>query len=385
MPPQNIRRVPGFKNMLKRGVCNVIGDDGTSLLEAVAEASGELGDNVLIGTNVFTQEPIAMVTLSDGPKWTSFVEAVLQGLLEAEARNITQATASSFPLVPYFGPPCEMMISRAVDGIGNFGQVYERTVGAKLPREGLNQLRTDRCENQLKHPGGLVYGIPFGRPIKEDPRTEKTGKLANVLEQGLLKCGVSTNVTTSEFNIAICEAIATALFGEVSNRTEIVSLPMEFNNSFGSLLDDEIDIVVGALSSNFPPMEGSLKDFSFSRPYLFSPLHDDRLDASLLVTKSEDHRYSSFVQWVIDAIVNAETNLFSKEEKDKADFLNATVDVSPLYGKWYGRIFKDIISTVGNYEEIFERTMNVARSGCNLPNTAAPHGPQHFPFLFHGL
>ena len=98
---------------------------------------------------------------------------LVQGLLEAEARNITQATASTFPAIAYGDQQYSNMIIRAVSSIGNFADVYEETIGVEIPRTGLNLLRTGACEDGK----GLIYGVPFGGALRDDPLAEGRGKV----------------------------------------------------------------------------------------------------------------------------------------------------------------------------------------------------------------
>jgi hypothetical protein len=404
IPLQNLRIVPNFTNVLKDEVCNVIGTDASMLAESLKVASPDsVVENTDIGRNVFTKEPLAMVTRPDDYEWTLLVETVLQGLLEAEARNITQATASNFPSVPYAGSEHERMVVQAVGSVGNFGELYNRTIGSQLPRVGLNRLRTDNnCE---QHEGGLIYGRPFGRILEGDPLTQDGGgRIADILNRTKFRCGVpisrnSSILKTSQedlplFNVQICEAISAALFGR-PGRVEIVPLVGSPEDAFVPLLEDKVDgkvdVIAGAGSIVLPMVGRTLKDYVLSRPYFYHPTEDGTTDAFVLATKSNDHEWSMFVQLIIDSVIVADEVSITQEDVLRFQSLSSVISTSEfvpestIFGRSYDKIRMNVIRAVGNYQEIYERTVNATRSSsCNALNSA-PHGPQHYPFLFEGL
>jgi hypothetical protein len=373
IPNQNIRIVDTFDNVLQDEQCNVIADEAYRIADHLRLASPGSNETIVVGSNAFTREPLAMVTRSDDYEWTLFVETVFQGLLEAEARNITQERSIDFGDIPYFGSGYNRTVAQAVGRVGNFGRVYDREIGSELKRLGLNRLRRNNCEE-----GGLIYGFPFGNILEGDPRDNGSGKLAEIVNRTRMRCGVpsmSESLGQYMFNVEICNAISAAIFGSVGH-VDLVKVPPS-TESFDKLLSDEVDVLTGAGSGLLPLLGRGLQDLFFSRPYFFSPLDDGTHEAFLLMTKSDDHQWSMFVQWIIDSVILAEEIYISRSQ---GKFLPEV----KLFGPSYDQMFRDVISAVGNYGEMYNRTMNVSRSGCNQLNIA-PHGPQHFPFLFQGL
>lgn len=69
----------------------------------------------------------------------------------------------------------------------------------------------------------------------------------------------------------------------------------------------------------------------------------------------------------------AEENYISNSTSDEMPLVN-------LFGPTYQNMFRDAISVVGNYGEMYAGSVEefVPRAGRNLPNIV-PLGPQHYP------
>jgi hypothetical protein len=375
LPLQHIQVVDNFNNVLKDGTCNVIGREASSMAGGLLTASGGTEEEYFIGSNAFTKEPLAITTRSDDYEWYFFIETFLQGLLKAEALNITQADASMFPSIPYVGPGYDRMMEQAIGSIGNFGELYKRTVGPEHPRVGLNRLRTDNCKDE----GGLIYSIPFGGVLDGNPVKDADGQLGEIVNRKQLRCGVPIvdDYGVSRFNVEICKAISAALFDGAVDHFERVPFTVGSYEAFDLLLSNEVDILVGAGTLSLSMLGRDIQKFALSKPYLFYPTDDETMEGFVLATRSSDHQWSVFSEWIVMSVINAEEMVISKEQGVFSPEVG-------LFGPSYDRIFRDVILAVGNYGEIYERTMNTTRSGCNRLNVA-PHGPQHFPFLFEGL
>ena len=120
-------------------------------------------------------EPVAPAVRQDDSQWRDIVSWIVYGLISAEELGITRdnvaATASnpwSFAVLWLLGVPFggevfdpgfgidPQFIRRAIMAMGNYGEIYERTLAAVgIAREGtLNALHTD---------GGLLYAPPYRR------------------------------------------------------------------------------------------------------------------------------------------------------------------------------------------------------------------------------
>jgi general L-amino acid transport system substrate-binding protein len=332
LPLQHIQVHDAFTNVLKYGICNVIGADASYIGHALLAVSGGTDEDFSIGSNVFTQEPMALTTRPDDREWSFFVETFLQGLLEAEAQNVTQANVSMFPSVPYFGSDYESMIAQAVGSIGNFGELYERTIGPRLPREGLNRLRTDNCDDE----GGLIYGFPFGGVLDGDPIKDGGGKLGEVVNRRKIRCGVPSIDDASKFHVEICRAVSAALFGGSTDQVEQIPFSVGSTEALYLVSNNQVDILVGVGANSLPMVGSDLKSFTLSKPYLFHPTDEGGVEYFLLATPN-DHQWSVFTQWVVMFLINAEEMLISREQGD----------FSPgLFGPSYDRIFRDVVLAV---------------------------------------
>ena len=92
-----------------------------------------------------------------------------------------------------------------------------------------------------------------------------------------------------------------------------------------------------------------------------------------LATRQDDSQWSGYVYWVVASTFYAEENFISQSESDEMPLVN-------LFGSAYQSMFRDAISVVGNYGEMYARSVEefVPRDGRNLPNVV-PLGPQHYP------
>jgi len=142
-PPENIvvkKRTSLAAQGLQNGDCNAIAGGFADFTLANSEAGGDTVKYEL-GSNFFTKDPLALVTRQDDQHWSSFVYWVVSSIFFAEERGITQRQSNDMPLVHAFGPTYSRMFRNAIGGVGNYAQIYNRSVAAyKLPRSSLNRL-----------------------------------------------------------------------------------------------------------------------------------------------------------------------------------------------------------------------------------------------------
>lgn len=95
-------------------------------------------------------------------------------------------------------------------------------------------------------------------------------------------------------------------------------------------------------------------------------------DPLALVTRQDDIQWSTFVYWIVMAIVYAEEQDITSETAEKMPLLS-------LFGSDFVECLRNTIRGVGSYKEIYERNVEaeVARSNPNFLNRF-PYGPQHF-------
>ena len=154
---------------LQAGRCDAIGTDATQL--AALRSQFTTPANFVILPERFSKEPYGPVVRRDDPEWFEVVRWALSALIQAEELGVTSQNAeemrrtSQNPDVrrllgadPLLGNALKLdpaWAFNAIRAIGNYGELFERTLGPKTPiglERGLNRLWTD---------GGLMYSWPM--------------------------------------------------------------------------------------------------------------------------------------------------------------------------------------------------------------------------------
>jgi general L-amino acid transport system substrate-binding protein len=154
---------------LQAGRCDAIGTDATQL--AAIRSQFTKPDDFMILPQRFSKEPYGPVIRRDDAEWFDVVRWVVSALIQAEELGVTSANAeemrrtSQNPEVrrllgadPLLGNALKLdpaWAFNAIRAIGNYGELFERTLGPKTPiglERGLNRLWTD---------GGLMYSWPM--------------------------------------------------------------------------------------------------------------------------------------------------------------------------------------------------------------------------------
>jgi general L-amino acid transport system substrate-binding protein len=152
----------------QEGRCEAITSD-RSQLAAKRTALPNPDDNILL-EDVLSKEPLGPVTVNNDSQWFDVVRWVTYGLIQAEEFGITQANVEQkiqdkSPDIKRFlgtdgdlgkqlGLAPDFMVN-AIKAGGNYGEIYERNIGAG------SQLKIDRGLNKLWTDGGLMYSPPF--------------------------------------------------------------------------------------------------------------------------------------------------------------------------------------------------------------------------------
>ncbi len=150
------------------GQCTVLTSD-LSQLYALRLRLAKPRDNVILA-DVISKEPLGPVVRQDDLQWIEIVRWVLFAMLNAEElgvgqRTIGQALRSQKPeamrLVGTSGSFGEEIglsnawAANVVRSVGNYGEVFERNLGARTP------LAIPRGLNQLWNEGGIQYAPPI--------------------------------------------------------------------------------------------------------------------------------------------------------------------------------------------------------------------------------
>ena len=100
----------------------------------------------LDGIKSSTGTGLSVVTHPHDWQWSAFVRWIVMSLIYAEKEGITQARGSDMPVVELFGMDFLQMFQNAVRVVGNYGEVYNRTLQEpyQIVRRGRNLLNVDR-------------------------------------------------------------------------------------------------------------------------------------------------------------------------------------------------------------------------------------------------
>lgn len=127
-------------------------------------------DDYLVLPDIISKEPLGPAVRRGDDEWFAIVKWVVQALIAAEEMGITQARvdalkASPDPAVQRFLGVGEDLgkslgldrewAARAIKAVGNYGEIFERNVGAASP------LKLPRGLNAQWNKGGLMYGLPL--------------------------------------------------------------------------------------------------------------------------------------------------------------------------------------------------------------------------------
>ena len=135
------------------------------------------------------------------------------------------------------------------------------------------------------------------------------------------------------------------------------------------LVQGECNVIIGPIMGIVEP---SLRDLGFEGEYKMGSNRFSK-DPLAMVTRQDDPQFSAFVKWIVSAI-------FYAEEEGINNATSNEIPLVSLFGTLHGRMLKDVIQAVGNYEEIYSNNLEdfVPRAGLNRLSVN-PYGPRHYP------
>jgi general L-amino acid transport system substrate-binding protein len=151
------------------GRCDVLTTDASGLASTRAVKAGNAADYVIL-PEIISKEPLAPTVRHGDDEWFDIVKWTVNALIEAEesgvtSGNVDQMAKSDNPNIkrllgatPGMGKNLgldEQWALRAIKQVGNYGEIFERNVGANTP------LKLQRGINALWTKGGLMYAPPF--------------------------------------------------------------------------------------------------------------------------------------------------------------------------------------------------------------------------------
>ena len=171
--PQTFPEIDPTYAAYEEGRCDAVTSDRSQLV--ARRTAFENPDDHLILEEVMSKEPLGPVAPLGDDQWFNIVKWVVYATIEAEEQGITQANVADMaetsdnpvvlrllgqtvpdtdPFESGLGLEPDWVID-VISAVGNYGEIYERNLGAGTPFElerGLNSLWTD---------GGLLYAPPY--------------------------------------------------------------------------------------------------------------------------------------------------------------------------------------------------------------------------------
>jgi len=150
------------------GRCDALTSDASQL--AGTRAVAPKPDDYIILPDIISKEPLAPVVRHGDNQWKDIVNYAVLAMIEAEelginSKNIDEQLKSTIPKVQRFlgvtpgnGKALgldEKWAYNIVKQVGNYGEIFERSVGKNTP------LKLERGLNALWKNGGLMYSPPF--------------------------------------------------------------------------------------------------------------------------------------------------------------------------------------------------------------------------------
>merc|ERR1719401_1628812 len=118
--------------MMSNGTCNVWATDRTSLLR-IASTDAFCDQNITVGREMMTKEPLAMVTRNSDVEFSNVVNWVVQALFYGEEQGLTKNVSLCRNNAKSMFPPASgMNFLNAVYCVGNYGEIYESAESAVL-------------------------------------------------------------------------------------------------------------------------------------------------------------------------------------------------------------------------------------------------------------
>jgi general L-amino acid transport system substrate-binding protein len=151
------------------GRCAAYTTDASGLASTRNKEAKNPADHLIL-PELISKEPLGPMVRRGDDEWFAIVKWVIYGLLEAEENGITQANlaqmkTSTDPAVQRILGTGEDMgkllgldrdwLARSIKTTGNYGEMFERNVGAK------SALKLPRGANNLWNKGGLMYAMPI--------------------------------------------------------------------------------------------------------------------------------------------------------------------------------------------------------------------------------
>ncbi len=151
------------------GRCQAYTTDASALAFIRAKEAPNPDDYTVL-PEIISKEPLAPAVRRGDDEWFAIVKWTVNALIEAEELGITQARVDGLKASPDPAIQCFLGVgedlgkslgldrdwaARAVKAVGNYGEIFNRNVGADSP------LKLPRGLNALWNKGGILYAQPL--------------------------------------------------------------------------------------------------------------------------------------------------------------------------------------------------------------------------------
>lgn len=183
---QPVRDEADGRVQLQNQACDAL-TGGVSTLAATRTVLDNPNAYVLL-PEVIARRPLAVIVRENDSGWSDVVRWTVNALLLAEQLGVTQANAETLAETSPSGEVRRLLGAqddvgaavglerdwglRMIQAVGNYGELFDRNVGARSPlrlQRGLNALWT-------ANPPGLMYALPLGEPDQGSAAPEATGR-----------------------------------------------------------------------------------------------------------------------------------------------------------------------------------------------------------------
>jgi len=167
--PLVIEKLDEVENAFFSGRCDAYTTDRSGLAATRASKAPNPDDYVIL-PEVISKEPLAPAVRHGDDEWFDVVKWTVFAMIQAEEKGITSQNVDA--MLKSDDPEVQRMLGvspgmgkalhlddkwayNIIKQVGNYGEVFERNVGAKSP------LKLERGLNRLWTQGGLMYAMPF--------------------------------------------------------------------------------------------------------------------------------------------------------------------------------------------------------------------------------
>lgn len=354
-PPSFLLRGSSFdiNEMFKQGDCNVLATNLVVFASNDHLISGITSGQYVFGNELLSEDMLSIASRNDDAQWHDIIHGTFEGVTRGYTNSVAAQNASR--CLPSQSNISFMMAPLCV---GNLAEILYRHFSAYfkyIEEWSGHQLNASKVN-------GAIYAPRYG--TLDCPTCTDAGTLHRIIQRKQLNCGViddPKNTGLSSMSKFYCHAVAAAIFQGDPSAVSITYIDFA-DNSLRDLSERGLDMVAGESRYGLkgwwsPDLSGWSADlagrFSFSVPYYYTSLDDGQFGKDIsLVTRADDVLFSSFVNAVVTATINAEEDGVTQSNSEKMPLIG-------LFGGELRWMLRDVIRYKGNYEEIYYETHNI--------------------------